>query len=253
MDHESAFLIRSRSDIISKLALLRKYKCLLTVSFNDNESSFITTILEITKDHVIFYHGPQKQQLEQLQKSEGIHFRTEHNGVKVFFESNRFIEKRVDGALVYAIPIPDSITWVEARDFYRIKIPEHKPAFCLIAPNGAIPIKLKLLDISLSGFSAVNDTFEVSKVMNPNIYFKDCKLVLNEWIEEVISFEIRHKYVFKAAHLKRSEKIGCKFIAPSQAFENVIQSYILQIEREYRQNQSVNSVESPVPTPKSIF
>ncbi|MDO9104264.1 MAG: flagellar brake protein [Methylovulum sp.] len=238
MQYESAFLIRSPELIISKLAILCKNKCLLYVSFGDSGDSFITTILEVNKkdNTVIFYHGPKKNLLERLYTSANIAFRTEHQGIKINFNGKKMAEIRRNGAPAFTMPVPESLTWMEARDFYRIKIPLSKPSFCLLLLNGQEPVKLKLHDISLTGFSVLNESNKISGTMNPNMHFKNCTIVLTDNIVGVVSFEIRHKYLVNQAHIKNTEKIGCKFTEITPAFENSIQSYILEIEREHRQS-----------------
>jgi len=240
MKYESAFLIRNPEQVINKLAILRKNRCLLNVSFGDNDDSFITTILEIDKKNnsVIFYHGPPKKLLEKLRNSANIAFKTEHQGVKISFIGKKMTEINYDGTSVFTMPIPDALFWVEARDFHRIKIPSSTPGLCLLMPNGQKAIQLKLYDISLTGFSVLNDSGKISRIMNPNIHFKHCKLILPDTNEGIVSFEIRHKYIISQDHIERTEKIGCKFTEITQAFENTIQAYMLQLEREHRQTIS---------------
>jgi len=45
----------------------------------------------------------------------------------------------------------------------------------------------------------------------------------------------RRKYITNPENLTRMEKIGCKFTRITPAFENTIQRYMQQIERETRQ------------------
>ncbi|MDP2901999.1 MAG: flagellar brake protein [Methylovulum sp.] len=237
---EPAFLIRSPEQIIHKLVILCRNKCLLNVSFSDSAETFITTILEVNKkdNNVVFYHGPHKKQIEKLYKSLDLAFKTEYLGVKISFNGSNLEEIRHYGASAFRMHIPDSLAWVEARDYHRVKIPASKPSFCLLMLNGRESVKLKLYDISLTGFSVLNDSEEISKIMNPNIHFKDCKLLLADSNEGIVSFEIRHRLLIQREYIKSIEKIGCKFTGITNSFENTIQGYMMQIERGYRQNTS---------------
>ncbi len=240
MIFESAFLIRNPEQIINKLAILCKNKCLLNVSFGDSGDTFITTILEVNKKDniVVFYHGPHKKLIDKFYKSADIIFKTAYLGVKISFNGSNLGEIHHNGISAFTMHIPDTLAWVEARDYHRVKIPASKPSFCLLVLNGYEPFRLKLNDISLTGFSVLNDSVDVSKIMNPNIHFKRQQLLLADTNEGIISFEIRHKFIIQREYIKSIEKIGCKFTDITQAFENAIQSYMLQIEREYRQNIS---------------
>ena len=234
MDYESAFLISSPEQIISKLSVLLKNKCRLTAHFGKNNDSFITTILEIyIKDNIlVFYHSPKDDAIEQLLDSEKITFKTEYLGIKVAFDAIKLTKIQHQGMPLFAVPIPESILWIEARDFYRVKLPIPQPSYCQVALEGQEPINLKLYDISLTGFSILTDSKEISDLMILYASFEQCKLILSDISEGTISFEIRSKHIINSEDGNRMEKIGCKFTRITPAFENTVQRCMLQIERE---------------------
>ena len=238
MEYDSTFLIRNQDQITSKLAILRKNKCLLKVSFGEEHDTFITTILDVNRDeqNITFCYGPPKSLAEKLYHSEAISFETEHNGIKVAFSSPKMLQKRQKGMNVYTSPLPVSLFWQEARDYHRVRVPLSKPSFCEVHFIDHEPVKLRLCDISLTGFSILNDYSEISKLIDLNMLFKGSKLYLFGGIEETISFEVRHRFVVQQGHVTRSEKIGCKFVDASATLENIVQAFMLQLEREYRQS-----------------
>jgi c-di-GMP-binding flagellar brake protein YcgR len=125
---------------------------------------------------------------------------------------------------------------MEARDFYRVKLPVSKSSYCQLALKDQDPINLKLYDISLGGFSILNTSNENSALMISDTYFEQCKLILADSGEDTISFNIRRsKYIINPDNLNRMEKIGCKFTRITQAFETTIHHYMQRIERESRQ------------------
>jgi flagellar brake protein len=234
MEYESAFLIRSPEQIISKLSILRKKKCLLTAHFGKNDDSFVTTILEvhIKNNLLIFYHSPKDGSVEQFLNSQKITFKTEYLGIKVAFDAVKLSKIQHQGMSLFSIPIPESILWIEARDFYRVKSPISKSGYCRVTLEDQKTINLKLYDISLTGFSILTDSKEISALMALYSSFEECKLILSDVSEDTISFEVRSKYVINSEDGKRMEKIGCKFTRITPAFENAIQRCMLQIERE---------------------
>ena len=240
MEYESAFLIRSPEKIISKLSILLKNKCLLTAYFGNNDDSFITTILNIYIENnlLIFYHGPKEDSIEQLLNSPKITFKTEYLGIKVAFEAIKLAKIQHQGESVFVIPIPESILWIEARNFYRVKSPVSKSSYCQLTLKDQDPINLKLYDISLVSFSVLNASREISALMIPDTHFEQCKLILADTGEDTISFEILNKYMINPENLNRMEKIACKFTRITPAFENTIQRYMQQIERENRQKKT---------------
>jgi c-di-GMP-binding flagellar brake protein YcgR len=237
MEYESAFLIDSPEKIISKLSILLRNKCLLTAYFGDNDDSFITTILEIDKnDNVfIFYHGCKKNLIEQLFNSSKITFKTDYLGAEVGFDTIKLEKIHYQGVSAFAASIPTSILWMERREFYRVKSPASKSSYCQLTLKEQEPVSLKLYDIGLAGFSMLTDSKEIADLMIPDTFFEQCKLILADTGEDIISFEIRSKYIINPEDSNRMEKIGCKFTQITPTFENAIQRYVLQIERESRQ------------------
>jgi flagellar brake protein len=238
MDYESAFLIRDSETILNKLSILFKKKCLLTAYFGDNGDSFITTILDIyiKNNYITFYYGPKEDSIKRLLNSPRITFKTEYRGIKVAFDAIKVARIQYRGVPIFVIPIPDSILWMEARDFYRVKLPASKSSYCQLTLKDQELINLKLYDISLIGFSVLNASREISALMVPDTHFEQCKLILADTDEDTISFEIRRsKYIINLENLNGMEKIGCKIIRIMPAFETTIQRYMQQIERESRQ------------------
>jgi c-di-GMP-binding flagellar brake protein YcgR len=243
MEYESPFLIDSPEKIIRHLYILLKHKCLLTAYFGDNDDSFITTILDLhlKNNLLIFYHGPKGDAIEQLLNSSKITFKTVCLGVEVVFDTIRLAKIQHHGLSVFAVPIPASMLWMERRAFYRLKSPASKSSYCRLPLKDQELINLKLYDISLGGFSMLTDSKEVSDLMMLYTSFEQCKLILADadadTDTDTISFEIRSKYIINPENSNRIEKIGCKFTRITPAFENIIQRYMQQIERENRQKK----------------
>jgi c-di-GMP-binding flagellar brake protein YcgR len=240
MDYDSAFLIHNSENIIGKLSILLKSKCLITVYYGDNDDSFLTTILDIYIEnrYLTFYHGPKEDLIEQLLGSHKITFKTEYAGIKVAFEALKIAKIQHQGVPIFVIPVPESMLWVETRDFYRVKSPDPKSSYCQLTRKDQEPINLKLYDISLSGLSVLNACSEVSALMAPDTHVENCKLVLADTGEDSISFHIgRSRYIVNPEQVTRMEKIGCKFTRITPVFETAIQRYMQRVEKESRQKK----------------
>jgi hypothetical protein len=77
----------------------------------------------------------------------------------------------------------------------------------------------------------------ISDLLTPQSSFEQCKLVLPEAGEGIISFQICGKYIINAGKLGETQKIGCKFVEITRPVEEVIQRYMLHIQRTNLQKE----------------
>lgn len=242
MSEASSYSIYNPRQIIQNLSILIKNKCLLSVRFGEGKSFFLTAILEIDEANkvIIFDYGSKEVLNQQLLKADRIIFEADFSGIKVSFKGNRLTQTLFNGEPAFTMPIPESIFWMQRREFFRIKSPRSKGSYCLLIREDEDPIKLLLYDISLTGFSVLNTSTEISNLLVSGAQFKQCRLVLSEAGEDIVSIKICAKFIInpdKIAALK-IQKIGCLFTRISPVFESTVQRYINQLQRESIQKQS---------------
>lgn len=236
MNTDSEFLIRSKPQIINHLTLLLKQKCLFNLHFGENES-FITTLLEIdpSKDLILLDYGPKDYLNKKLLEAANIRFRTDLSGIKVAFEGSGIRPAKHNGQAAFSMPVPKALLWRQRRQFYRVKSPLSKTSHLSLTVDGQPPVKLPLYDISISGFSVLNESNEFAELLLPSQEFKNCRLVLENTGEASISFIIQNSIALNPNKPDKIQKIGCKLTAITPAFESSIQRYMQQIERENKQ------------------
>lgn len=242
MSEASSYSINNSRQIIQNLTILIKNKCLLSVRFGEGKAFFLTAILEIDKANkaIIFDYGSKDALNQQLLKADRIIFEADFSGIKVSFKGNMLTQALYNGQPAFTMPIPESIFWMQRREFFRIKSPRSKGSYCLLIREDQEPIKLLLYDISLTGFSVLNTSTEISNLLVSGTQFEDCRLVLSEAGEDTVSIKICAKLIInpdKIAVLK-IQKIGCLFTRISPMFESTVQRYINQLQRESIQKQS---------------
>jgi c-di-GMP-binding flagellar brake protein YcgR len=240
MEYESAFLIHGTVQIIGKLKILFKKKCLLNVHYGYDNQTFITTIhdLNLVDDVLVFYHKPKESEVRELLHSDKVTFKADYLGIKIAFDSYRVDKYKLDGLSAFSIPIPNKLLWIEARYYNRIRTLDSLSGYChLTVENKPEPVKFKLFDISIDGFSMLIDDPEMSILMAPDSCFEHCKISLEQTGEGFVSFKVRSKFLLNPDAPQRTEKVGCKFTQITPAFEDLIHGYMGKIEREYRQRQ----------------
>ena len=234
MSDISSFSIQNPKQIISNLLLLVKNKCLLSARFGANNESYITTLLDISEKNnaLVLDYGPKEDLNQQILSTSKVVFNTEYNGIKVSFTGTALKKITYKGDPAFSMPIPKSLYWMQRREYYRVKSPLSKSSYCQLILKDKPPINLKLYDISLTGFAMLNVSKEVSELLIPGTSFSECKLVLSETGEGMISFEVCAKYIINPDKVQKIQKIGCKFIKITRSIEDIIQRYMQQIQRE---------------------
>lgn len=239
MSDLSSFSIQNSRQIISHLSLLVKNKCLLSARFGANNESYITTLLGINeKDNTVILDYGSKEDLNQrILNANKVAFDTDYQGIKVSFTGAELKKITHQGESAFSMAIPKSLYWMQRREYYRVKSPLSKPNYCQLILDDRKPVNLKLYDISLTGFAMLNVSKEVSDLLVPGKTFEQCKLILSEAGEGMISFEICAKYIINPDKVQKIQKIGCKFIKLSRSVEETIQRYMQQIQREDLQKE----------------
>ncbi len=135
--------------------------------------------------------------------------------------------------------IPKTIFWMERREYYRVKIPVSKPSYCQFILKDRDPFNIKIHDLSLSGFSVLDQYTEFFDQMVSGATFEQCKLILFEAGEYTVSFAIRYDQMINPDRLQKIKKNGCKFLMLTRVAEDAIQGYMQQIQREDLQDSTM--------------
>lgn len=236
MANESNFIISKTPQIINHLNLLIKQKCLLTLKVSETES-FLSAIIDIdAKKSLLFLdYGPKEYLNKKVLESNKIQILTFYQGIKVSFQGRQFKKAKQGGQQVFSMPLPDALFWLQRRQFYRVKSPLSKPSYLKLIRENEEPVNLQLYDISITGFSFLNESAELAPLFSPGNEFSECRLLLAENGEETIHFEIANVIALNPNKPDKAQKIGCKFMELPRTFESCVQRYMQQIEREARQ------------------
>ncbi len=240
MKLDSKFLITNQKQIFNHFTNLQQNKCLFSIKSNANADAIITTLLQIDeKDHfLILDYGPKEFQNKQLIKAKSPEFISEFEGIKLIFFGKEIKKTRVDGQVVFSMPLPSSIYWIQRRDCYRVKIPLSHRSYCQVRYlDGDDELKyerFKLLDISASGMAFHDDRMAFANDLISSQAFIHCKLYLDEQEINEISFDIVNKLNLFNNKPSRGKRIGCQFNNLSPATESLISRYMQDVEREQR-------------------
>lgn len=242
MSDFSSFSIQNPKQIISHLALVLKNNSLIRARFGVNNESYLTTLIGINEKNnvVILDYGPKEYLNRQILNADKVTFETEYKGIKVSFTGSALKKITYEDDQAFIMPIPKVLFWMERREYYRVKMPLSRPSYCQVILKDSEPVNIKLHGISLSGFSVLDDHKEIFNQMISGASFKQCKLILPDTHEEVISFDIRYSHIINPDKAQQLQKMGCMFTQLTHSAEDVIQRYMQRIQREDLQETTQN-------------
>ena len=242
MATESDYIVKNAKMVFSHFNELVNKKCLISAHFGDRNTSFLTTIIELDEKNKLLHLdcGPSETVNNQLLASGKVLFRTETNGIKVSFSGKNITKGKVAGEEVLSMPIPDSIFWMQRRQYYRVKIPfSHSSSYCNITFKSAEEetvetVKFQLFDLSITGFAFLNPDPKWAEHLHPDTVIVDCDLVLNNGNHATIAFSIKNNVKVRNGTITMQDKIGCLFESLPANFETSIQRYMQEIELQQK-------------------
>jgi c-di-GMP-binding flagellar brake protein YcgR len=234
MSDLSSYAIQNQRQISSHLFLLIKNKCLLSVSIETSGETYITTLLSINeKNHtLVLDYGPNERLNHHISIAREVRFDTQYRGIKVWFTGSMLKKTTHNRQPAFVMPLPNTLFWMERRDYFRVKMPLSNPSYCHLIGKDSEPINIRVYDLSLSGFSTLDDHKEVFDQMLSETLFQG-NLMFLDADEDVVSFEVRYNQITNPNKLQQVHKIGCKFIQTSSLVENAISRHLIQLQREY--------------------
>ena len=239
MSNFSSYAIQNQRQISSHLFLLIKNKCLLSVSIETSGETYITTLLSINeKNHtLVLDYGPNEHLNHHISIAREVRFDAQYRGIKVWFTGAMLKKTTHNRQPAFVMPLPNTLFWMERRGYYRVKMPLSNLSYCHLIGKDSEPINIRVYDISLSGFSILDDHKEVFEQMISEALFQG-KLMFLDADKDGVSFEVCYNQITNPNKLQQVHKIGCKFIQISSLVEDAISRHLIQLQREYLKEHS---------------
>jgi len=245
MSEKANFTLTNSTEITRKLTLILKQNCLITVSFNQGTSFFLSTLLDIdTKKKKMSLDFASDEQLnKQALKADSITFETNVGGVAVNFTLPKISKPLMGRNKTFILEFPEELVWLERRAFYRIKTPLQNSPSCRFSLNTAddagnetlLNLNYELHDISLTGIAFAYNPEEFGSDILENIKnISDCSITLPGIGHFSTDIELRNRHPLKVSEPDKIQLIGIKFHTLPTAIESQVQRYMLLIEREKR-------------------
>jgi len=240
MDDMEKYLLSTSRKVVPLLKALTRKPDLITVKIPNSEQSVLTAVLDVLTERnlLILDYGPSDSLNNKLLAAERIICTTLHDMVETRFSCGALKKVKYKGAPAFATPIPDSVLYIERREYFRIKPLISHPAYINLRLEDDQPVKLKITDIGVKGLS-FTDTGSASRAAAGD-RFENCRLILPANPSVLVTLEIRYRTGNgKPEDGNARDRVGAKFIDLNQGLEFTLQRFINMVQIE--QNAMVKS------------
>jgi len=230
VENQEEFLVQNRIGITQKLRQLAKNNCMVSATFNGGAQTINTAIIDVIRDMdlVALDYGPNESINQQMLAADRIIFKSELEGIDVQFTVTSITKAKYQGEPVFAIPIPDSMLWIQRRQSYRVRVPLGMPAYIELGNESGGYDKFTVLDISAGGLAIQDDRYRLN--LEPGTQLADCRLFLPEHGNAEITLEVRNRFAVNRNKREAGQRLGCAFVNLNMSFGANIQRYIHALE-----------------------
>lgn len=238
LDQYSEYLLHSPREIVAVLRQVVTQGDLVTVYFNSGKDFLLTTLLAVNDREILLDRGSSEEMNQRALEAGRIFCITRHDKVKLQFILAGVRETQHDGRIVFAATLPETLLRLQRREYFRLRTPITRPLICdipVVMSDGSIQIyPHDVIDISIGGLSLQVD--EVPFVLDQE--WPDCRLDLPQIGVVNTTVRIVNLYETVLRNGQPSQRAGCQFVNLPTSTQNLIQRYIVRMERERKARDS---------------
>ncbi len=235
-DDEAKYVLRDGREILAILRNLVAGRALVSARLAPGSESVLSTLIEVAEDgsSVLLDGCADAQQNARMERAEALDCVTQLDKVRISFllRGQRFVEE--GGSPGFRAAPPDALLRLQRREFYRLQTPISQGAVCTVTlprtDGGRKEADLRILDISGGGVAIavppVGVRFEKGSA------FPDSLLRLPDTAPIRTRLIVRNLFRITSRGGAEVLRAGCEFADLARGAEDVIQRYILRMERE---------------------
>ena len=237
-----SYTLTGKGEILEKLRIMEKQKILLTAVPSGHAAGFITTLLKILPDKgMLAIDASANAQLNKdLLAAESVRFTGQMDGIETRFTAERISEAVMDKQNVFAVPIPQSLYWLQRRKFYRVPLPLTSQLKCWI-PLGEDNIgEFPVVNLSLHGVGLIDRSKQFDRKTEVGAILDNCRMDLPGGASEYFGLNFRHAQILPT-HDGRGEylRMGFGLLGCSRHFEVCLQKFIFELELQKKRTDEL--------------
>ena len=229
------------SDPETILVLLRRMveqRSMLEAPLAGGRSGLLSVLLEVdeARGRLVLDASPHEHVERRVLEADSLTFATRVDKVNVRFDTGPFQKTRFEGMPAYLAPIPDALSYIQRREFFRIEVPVNHPAYCQVvspatADSPPRDLRTRVHDISGGGVSLLVP-IGAEDVLTPGAHFAACRLLLPEASPALVSLRVRRNFRVGRRGGPSQVCAGCEFEDLLPNAQTIVQRYLMRLDRE---------------------
>lgn len=230
LDDPAPFLIAERERIQHLLGRLAKRPELVCLYPAERREHFaLSALLQVADDHLVFDTSPDERTNKILLDAPHLICVSNLDRIHIQFDAATPQSTDFDARRALHTARPESMLFVQRRDYFRLTVPARQPALCYLQQTGSDAIEAEVADISLGGLGLYGPLPGI--VPLPGMRFADCRLELPEIGIVPIDLLVCATHDITPRGGQRTLRIGCRFMHLSGRGQTLVQRYINHLER----------------------
>lgn len=230
----SEFLLHARGDILFVLRSLMEQSSLISAYLDTGSDFFLTTLLACGDDEIFLDIGNEDDINEKVLKAEKLVCITSLDRVRVQFILRRVAPAMQGSKPAFRAALPDALLRLQRREYFRLPAPLAQPLKCdlplkCLADGKVTVVPTRVLDISGGGLAVHTpaDAYEFFVGME----IPRCRLDLPGVGLITPSLRVSSIFEVNLVNNTRGKRAGCQFIHMPGTMNNLVQRYIINLER----------------------
>ncbi len=238
-NYSEQFLKQNPLAVLGVLRDLQKNQVPVCITWGGGQ--FISKILEVNPEELVMDFGSQEYENTAVQRAAKVTITAETQGAKVEFTLPGLSAGDFQALPAFITPLPDSLWFIQRREYFRISAPLHPAYFCKALMPDKSEIRFRLFDLSLGGMGALLEG-ELSAALQPGMRFSQVELDMASWGQFYFDAQLiaigERKVVDGKNDTIVTPRLSFRFLNVSPGVERELQRIIFALEREARERAS---------------
>lgn len=234
IEDQEQFLVQSEVAVHKIFTEMVRDRDIVTGYFNNGTQHILTAILGVLPDHdrlVLDYSQDEKLNQQLLEHGQLV-CATRHDRIRIKFTCEGIQLAKYQNQKAFSCPIPESLHRFQRREFFRVDMPVIQPIICRIPREGADPLELPILDMSVGGLRLQTENLgfepELKEILT------GCGIELPEFGFIAMDLEIRNTINSTLVDGRQIRCIGCAFVGLNMEKNVTIQRFLHKIQVEQK-------------------